>query len=82
MWGDMGSMGWGYGWGILGMAHMVLWWILLVLGIVVLAKWLFGGSSGHGRGSHRRALEILEERYAKGEIQREEFESKKRDLNG
>lgn len=82
MWGYMGNMGWGYGWGFLGVAHMVLWWILIILGIVVLAKWLFGGLPGEVRGSRRRALEILEERYARGEIQRDEFESKKRDLNG
>lgn len=83
MWGYMGDGGWGYGWGILGMTHMVLWWILLILGIVVLAKWLIGGGfSGNDRASRRRALEILEERYARGEIQRDEFEAKKRDLNG
>ena len=83
MWGYMGSGDWGYGWGILGMTHMVLWWILLVLGIVVLAQWLFGGGfSGDARASRTRALEILGERYARGEIEREEFEAKKRDLNG
>lgn len=83
MWGYMGDGGWGYGWSILGMTHMVLWWILLILGIVVLAKWLFGGGfSSGGRAARGRALEILEERYARGEIQREEFEAKKRDLNG
>jgi len=81
MWGYMGNMGWGYGWGFLGVAHMVLWWILIILGIVVLAKWLFGGLPGEGRGSRGRALDILEERYARGEIQRDEFESKKRDLS-
>ena len=83
MWGYMGNEGWGYGWGVLGMAHMVLWWILLILGIVVLAKWLFGGGfAGNGRASRKGALEILEERYARGEINRDEFDSKKRDLNG
>jgi len=82
MWGYMGNGDWGYGWGILGMTHMVLWWILLLLGIILLAKWLFAGFPGNQRASRRRALEILEERYARGEIEREEFESKKRDLNG
>jgi len=80
MWGYMGNMGWGYGWGIFGVAHMVLWWILLILGIVVLGKWLLAGFPRAERGS--RALEILKERYAKGEIDRNEFDGKKRDLNG
>ena len=80
MWADMGNMmGWGAGWGMLGVTHMVLWWILLVLGIAVLAKWLFG-APGAGRAAERRALEILAERYARGEIDKDEFDKKKRDL--
>lgn len=44
MWGDMG-WGWGGGWGLLGGLHMILWWVLLILGIVVLFKWLMGSAS-------------------------------------
>jgi len=77
MWGDMG-WGWGGGWGMLGFAHMLLWWVLIILGIVVLAKWLFGGASRRPGGD--RPLDILKERYARGEINKEEFEQKKRDL--
>ena len=79
MWGDMGTMGWGGGWGILGATHMVLWWILIVLGIAVLAKLLFGARA-HERLGGGNALEILKERYARGEIGKDEFEQKKRDL--
>jgi len=80
MWGDMGSMmGYGGGWGYLGMLHMLLWWVLIILGIVVLVKWLTGGK-GDSRGSGDRALEILRERYARGEIDKDEFEKRKRDL--
>jgi len=82
MWGYMGSGDWGYGWGMLGVAHMVLWWILLILGIVVLAKWLLGGGSEGKQSSNRRALEVLAERYARGEINKDEFQAKRRDLNG
>jgi len=81
MWMDYGNMGWGSGWAILGVAHMLLWWVLLILGIVVLGKWLFGGTSGAKQPPHQRALEILAERYARGEINKEEFEAKRRDLN-
>jgi len=46
MWGgDMMGWGGGWGWGWFGIVHMVLWWFLIVLGIVVLAKWLFGGAA-------------------------------------
>jgi putative membrane protein len=79
MWGgDM--MGWGGGWGWFGLIHTVLWWFLIILGIVVLVKWLSGGAS-RKETPERRALEILAERYARGEINREEFEQKKKDLS-
>lgn len=75
-------MGWGggWGWGWFGLIHMVLWWFLIILGIVVLAKWLFGGAPSRGAPT-LRALEILAERYARGEIGKEEFEQKRRDLS-
>lgn len=80
MWADMGTWGWGGGWGILGAAHMLLWWVLIILGIAVLAKLLFGAGSQDRHGAGGNALEILKERYARGEIGKEEFEQKKRDL--
>jgi putative membrane protein len=77
MWGgDM--MGWGWSW--FGVVHMVLWWLLIILGIVVLAKWLIGGRSDAPGSAEQRALEILAERYARGEIDKKEFDEKKRDL--
>lgn len=84
MWGGDMMGGWGGGWGWFGMIHMVLWWFLIILGIVVLAKWLFstpgGGSSGSARDADDRALAILRERYARGEIDKAEFEARKKDL--
>ncbi len=71
--GMMGDFALGFG-GI----FMILWWVLIVVGIVALVKWLTAphGSTTPGRG----ALDILKERYARGEIEREEFEQKRRDL--
>ncbi|HZM35676.1 MAG TPA: SHOCT domain-containing protein [Burkholderiales bacterium] len=76
MWGGFDGMGWG--WIGLGIVHMALFWILVILGIVVLVKWLAGGPTGGGGES--RALDILKERYAKGELTREQFEQMRREL--
>lgn len=80
MWGGMGMTDWGSGWGMFGAVHMVLWWVLIVLGIAVLVKWLFGSTAGGQRSGGHGALDILKERYARGEINKDEFEQKKRDL--
>jgi len=77
MWGEYG-MGWNGG--IFSIIHMGLWWILLTVGIVALVKWLWTGSPDGARRTPNRALEILDERYARGEIEKSEFEAKKRDL--
>ena len=77
-WGYMGDIGWGSGWGWFGLTHMLLWWVLLILGIAVLAKWLMGS----GRASGNRVLDVLKERYARGEIGKDEYEQKERDLAG
>lgn len=74
----MGYYGWDGGWGLFGMAHMLVWWILIILGIVVLAKLAFGNRRGDS--GEDRALFILRERYARGEISKEEFDARKRDL--
>lgn len=85
----MGDWGWG-GWGMMGpfgWIGMLLFWALIVLGIIYLWRALdLGSGFGHqedGGGSRRdSALEIARERYAKGEIGREEFEQLKKDLAG
>lgn len=74
MWGYGDGYGWGWG---MGIAHTFLWWMLLILGIVVLVRWIgVGPHHTHGEST----LDILKKRYARGEIGREEFEQKKRDL--
>lgn len=68
---------------------MILFWGLLIWAIVALVRGGSGGCCGMGRNhGHRHsgnksngdAVEILKQRYAKGEISREEFESMKKDL--
>ncbi len=82
MMGDMGGFGgWGMGTGF-GWIFMILFWGLVILGIVAIAKWIFGASKTSGTQNEKTALDVLKERYARGEIEREEFEQKKRDLGG
>ena len=77
-------MDWGYGWGMggFGIVFMILVWALLILGLAVLIKLVAGGGSADKGGSKAEdsALEILKKRYARGEIDRKEFEEKKRAL--
>jgi putative membrane protein len=77
-WG-MHPMWWmGGAWGIGMMFMMFLFWILVIVGLVFAVRWLV--SEGKERRSDS-ALEILRQRYARGEINKEEFEAKKKDLS-
>ena len=53
---------------------MLLFWILVIYGIVMLVK---RSPTSAGKNT---ALDILKERYAKGEITKEQFEGMKKDL--
>ena len=76
---NMMNFGFG-GFGGFGFIFMILWWVLIVAGIVALVKWLM--SQGRDGGSvSRSALDILKERYARGEIDKNEFENRKKDLS-
>jgi len=84
MWNSFGNMGWGGGFGFgFGWIFMILFWGLIIWAIVALLRGGMGhGFCGHNGQAHREKtpLDILKERYAKGEINKEEFEAKKRDL--
>ncbi|MGI8708934.1 MAG: SHOCT domain-containing protein [Actinomycetota bacterium] len=58
-----------------------MWMILFWIGFVFLIIWGVRQISGRSRsGSDRRAIEILEERFARDEIDRDEFEERRRAL--
>jgi putative membrane protein len=65
-----------------GAFWMIIIWIIIIVALVLLIKSLVGkGSSGSGEKSDGpSAMEILKRRYASGEISKEEFEQKKKDL--
>jgi putative membrane protein len=72
---------WGMGW--FGMIMMLLFWVLVIAGIVVLIRWLIqstGSKNSSNVGTASQAMEILKERFAKGEITRDEFESMKKEI--
>jgi putative membrane protein len=68
---------WGAG-GVVMMLMMLVFWGLTIAGIVLAIRWLVRQGSG---ARPDPALEILRQRYARGEINREEFEARKRDLS-
>jgi putative membrane protein len=62
---------------------MLVIWILVVVGLIFLIKWLVQSTRDVPAGKSTptsRALHILEERYARGEIDKQEFLDKKKDL--
>jgi putative membrane protein len=77
-WWGWGSGAWGMGaWGWIAMA---LLWVLVILGIVWLVRQLLPPQGGRRAATEDRALEVLRERFARGEIDAEEYESRRRAL--
>jgi len=74
MMGEFGGHGWGMGW----------WWIIgliIVVAIVwMVVKGMNQNNSVSGSEPGKSALDILKERYAKGEIDKQEFEERKKNL--
>jgi putative membrane protein len=68
---------WG-AWGLGMMFMMLVFWGLIIVGLVLGIRWLVS----QGRESRSdSAMDILRQRYARGEIDKEEFEARKRDLS-
>lgn len=73
-WGDASGMGWA----VYGLMH-VLWWVVIIALAVVFVRVVAGRG---GRRRHDSALDILRERYARGEIDAAEYEERKKQLGG
>ena len=72
--------GWGPGFGF-GFIFMILFWGLIIFAIVAIVKWISGTSANTGAPPTKTARKILDERYARGDIDKEEYEQKKRDID-
>jgi putative membrane protein len=81
----MTGFGFGWGWGMVGMmAMMLVFWGGLVALVVLLVRALFPRGQQLPGGTGDRvptARELLDQRYARGDITREQFEQMKRDLS-
>lgn len=96
--GMMGGWGGWDGWGWFWPFHFIiplLFLALIITAVVLVVRYVIGwgghpmgpGMMGHGmmgHGMERRpsGLDVLEERYARGEINRDEYLEKKRDITG
>ena len=70
-------------WMFLGPLMMIIFITVVVVPVVLAVQWL--GSSGHGAAQHtpplaKTPLDILKKRFARGEIDKEEFEERRRVL--
>ncbi len=73
-----GHMTWG-GHGIFGGLMMVIFWAFII-GLIFLAVRGFSNRSDTGKG--QSAMDVLRERYARGEIDEDEFERRRGKLEG
>jgi putative membrane protein len=77
-WGDYGSgIGFWFGFGWL---LMIVFWVLVILGVVYLVKLIAGTGTKKEATKDEMPLEILKKRYAKGEITKEQFDQMKEDI--
>jgi len=81
----MGGDGWNWGFGHMafGGLMMLLFWGGIFVLIVLAVRWIGGGSAAHSgtQTSRKSPREILEERFARSEIDKDEFEERKRRLS-
>ncbi len=83
----MGFGGYGLGfhgaWGIVGIVLMILFWVAVIIVLIAGLRWLLGGRREYTEGRNGTRLSrtpavILDERFARGEIDAEEYQARKR----
>ena len=74
--------GFGMGFGGLGLIGMILFWVAVIAGIVWLVKTISGSNAQFPMQMQNgmSAREILDQRYAHGELNSEQYATMKKDL--
>lgn len=67
-----------YGLGLWGPIFMFIFWIIIIVIAIIVIKYLF--EQNRSGQSNNKAEDILKERYAKGEIDKKEFEEKMKNI--
>ncbi|MEQ8217167.1 MAG: SHOCT domain-containing protein [Arenibacter sp.] len=60
---------------------MMMYGWVIVLAVLVLGIWMYVGKNGNTLKRKQKPMDILDERFAKGQISKEEYEEQKRMLN-
>jgi len=76
--GSMMSYGFWGPWTAVWFIWHLFWWAFVIAALIWFVKWLVRGGGKHRGGSS--ALDVLKERYAKGEVSKQEFDEKKKDI--
>ena len=79
-WHMQGMHDWMSGWGAWGMLIPLIFWIVILVGLAALIQKLI--FEQRQRPTENRALDVLSERYAKGDIDREEYLRRRQDIKG
>jgi putative membrane protein len=59
---------------------MVLWWVMAIVVLVLVVRLVAGSLASPGSRADESPEQILKRRYAKGEIEREEYQRRLEDL--
>lgn len=70
----------GFGFNPLASILLFVFWACIIGGIVLIVVWAMRQSGSYGAGASQRPLDILKERYARGELTREQYEEIRHDL--
>lgn len=77
----MDYYGGGFGFGMFGFIVMIAWWAFIIWAVATGIRWVVRSASDRHPQRHMpSALAIAKQRYAKGELTREEYEEIKKEL--
>ena len=60
---------------------MMMWWWILIPIVLVFGVFFYKGRNRQNTQKRKNPIDILDNRFAKGEISKEEYEEQKRTLN-